>query len=82
MLTSAQVLAALPQELKGWLGNGIDLFQCVPFEPPSTKPARLLSSSLPEDFRRIDSLPATKYKEIYADSRLHMNHQLTVEAGL
>jgi hypothetical protein len=82
MLTSAQFLAALPHELKGWLGTGIDIFQCEPFEPPSTKPASLLSSSLPQDFRRIESLPATKYREVYADSLLDMNHQLTVEAGL
>jgi hypothetical protein len=77
-----QILAALPQEIKGWLGTGIDIFQCEPFEPPSTKPASLLSSSLPEDFRRIDSMAAIKYREIYADSLLEMNNQLTVEAGL
>src|SRR5215218_3599214 len=82
MLTSAQVLAALPQEIKGWLGKGIDLFHCDPFDPPSTKPASLLSSSLPQDFRRIESLPATKYKEIYADSLLEMTQKLSVEAGL
>jgi hypothetical protein len=77
-----QILAALPQEIKGWLGTGIDIFQCEPFEPPSTKPASLLSSSLPKDFRRIESLPAIKYREVYADSLLEMNNQLTVEAGL
>src|ERR1700751_1344350 len=77
-----QILAALPQEIKGWLGTGIDIFQCEPFEPPSTKPASLLSSSLPEDFRRIDSMATIKYREIYADSLLEMNNQLTVEAGL
>jgi hypothetical protein len=82
LTTSTQVLAALPHEIKGWLGTGIDLFQCEPFEPPSTKPASLLSSSLPQDFRRIESLPATKYREVYADSLLDMNNQLTVEAGL
>jgi hypothetical protein len=77
-----EILAALPQEIKGWLGNGIDLFQCEPFEQPSTKPARLLSSSLPQDFREITSLPALKYREVYADSLLDMSNQLTVEAGL
>jgi hypothetical protein len=86
MLTSAQVLAqmleALPHEVKGWLGRGIDLFECEPFEPPSTKPAALLSSSLPENFRQIESLPATDLNEVYADSLLEMTHSLTVEAGL
>jgi hypothetical protein len=82
MTNVAQLLAALPQEVKGWLGTGIDIFQCEPFEPPSTKPASLLSSSLPPDFRRIESLPAIKYREVYADSLLEMNNQLTVEAGL
>jgi hypothetical protein len=82
MTNVAQVLAALTPEIKGWLGTGIDIFQCEPFEPPSTKPASLLSSSLPEDFRRIESLPAIKYREVYADSLLEMNNQLTVEAGL
>src|SRR5258707_8503144 len=81
-ITSEQILAALPQEIKGWLGKGVDLFQCEPLEPPSTKPAGLLSSSLPQDFRQIESLPATKYNEIYADSLLEIAHALTVEAGL
>ena len=78
----AQILEALPREVKGWLGKGIDLFECEPFEPPSTKPAALLSSSLPEDFRQIKSLPATDLDEVYADSLLEITHALTVEAGL
>jgi MAC/Perforin domain-containing protein len=82
MTNVAKVLEALTPEIKGWLGTGIDIFQCEPFEAPSTKPASLLSSSLPKDFRRIESMPAIKYREIYADSLLEMNNQLTVEAGL
>jgi hypothetical protein len=82
MLTNVdKVQAALPHDIKGWLGTGIDLFQCEPFEPPSTKPASLLSSSF-QDFRRVESMPAIKYKEIYADSLLDMSQKLTVEAGL
>jgi MAC/Perforin domain len=62
-----------------------DRYRYIPmraFEAPSTKPASLLISSLPPDFRRIESLPAIKYKEVYADSLLEMTNQLTVEAGL
>jgi hypothetical protein len=82
IFTIAQLLEALPQEIKGWLGKGIDLFECEPFEPPSTKPARLLSKSLPPDLRQIESAPGTDYTEIYADSLLEITHALTVEAGL
>jgi MAC/Perforin domain len=82
MTNVAQVLAALTPEIKGWLGQGIDLFHCDPLRPPSTKPARLLSSSLPKDFRRIESQPALNYQEVYADSLLEIVNKLTVEAGL
>ena len=81
MLTSAKVKETLPREIKGWLGRGIDLFRCAPFDPPSTKPANLLKS-LPQDFSGIETLMNTGYDEVYADSILEIAQKLTVEAGL
>jgi hypothetical protein len=47
---------AIPDPIKGWLGKGIDLFECDPLNTPSPKAVKLLSSS-------VDSLPATNYNE-------------------
>jgi hypothetical protein len=72
--------ARLAQELLGWLGRGVDLFQFDPFAAvKSSKPATILSEPIPSDKQPLRSYG---YEEIYADSLLQMTHKLIVEAGV